>query len=128
MVRAMAIRVRTIGLVAGLLLAAAGSARAEAPAIVYAESLQAEWSVETTRTGQAHVIGYLYNRNIMDAANVRLRVDRIGADGSVVGTYRRGVVGDVLSDGRSIFDVPVPDSTAAYRVTVETVDWVKECR
>jgi hypothetical protein len=38
------------------------------------------------------------------------------------------VVGDVLSGGRSLFDVPVGEPTATYRVSVETLDWVKECR
>ena len=84
------------------------------------------WS--TARGGGAHVVGYLYNRNIKDAANVWLRVDRLGADGAVAGTYRRRVVGDVLSGGRSLFDVPVGEVGATYRVAVETVDWVKECR
>ena len=74
------------------------------------------------------MVGYLYNRNIKDAANVWLRVDRLGADGVVAGTYRRRVVGDVLSGGRSLFDVPVGEAGATYRVAVETVDWVKECR
>jgi hypothetical protein len=74
------------------------------------------------------VVGYLYNRNIKDAANVWLRVDRLGADGAVAGTYRRRMVGDVLSGGRSLFDVPVSEAGATYRVAVETVDWVKECR
>ena len=30
--------------------------------------------------------------------------------------------------GRSVFAVPVADAGARYRVTVETADWVKECR
>jgi hypothetical protein len=29
---------------------------------------------------------------------------------------------------RSLFDVPVGEAGATYRVAVETVDWVKECR
>jgi len=55
-------------------------------------------------------------------------VERIGADGAVTATYRRRVVGDVLSGGRSLFEVPVGEPGANYRVAVETVDWVKECR
>jgi len=55
-------------------------------------------------------------------------VDRLDADGAVAGTYRRRVVGDVLSGGRSLFDVPVGEAGATYQVSVETVDWVKECR
>jgi hypothetical protein len=89
--------------------------------------LRPEWSVEPAAGGRARVVGYLYNSNIQDGANVLLRVDRIGSDGAVIGTYRRRVVGDVLSGGRSLFDVPVVE-TGTYRVTVETVDWVKECR
>jgi hypothetical protein len=117
-----------IGLGAGLLLCAAGAAGAAAPPFSYPDSLRAEWSVEPARAGRAHVVGYLHNHNIKDAANVLLRVDRIAADGSVAGTYRGRVVGDVLSGDRSLFDVPVADPAATYRVTVEAVDWVKECR
>jgi hypothetical protein len=70
----------------------------------------------------------IYNRNIKDAARVLMRVDRVGADGTVTGTYRARVVGDVFSRDRGLFDVPVPEATAIYRVSVEAVDWVKECR
>ena len=93
-----------------------------------AYTLRPEWNIETARSGRAHVVGYLYNSNIKDAANVWLRVDQLGADGAVAGSYRRRVVGDVLSGGRSVFAVPVADAGARYRVTVETADWVKECR
>ena len=81
-----------------------------------------------TKQLQIGLVGYLYNSSIKDAANVWVRVDRLGADGAVAGTYRRRVVGDVLSGGRSLFDVPVGEAGATYQVSVETVDWVKECR
>lgn len=90
-------------------------------------ALRPQWVVEPAPGGRARVVGYLYNDHIKDGANVMLRVDRIGGDGAVTGTYRRRVVGDVLSGGRSLFDVPVADA-GTYRVTVEAVDWVKECR
>lgn len=115
-------------LVVGALLALATAAAAQGPHVPYAESLRPEWTVETGRAGRAHVVGYLYNENVKDAANVWLRVDRLAADGSVAGTYRRRVVGDVLGGGRSVFDVPVGEGAATYRVVVETADWVKECR
>jgi hypothetical protein len=107
-----------IGLVGGLPPMAGAQDRA---------GLRPEWTVEPASGGRAHVVGYLYNDNQKDGANVMLRVDRIGRDGAVAGTYRRRVVGDVLSGGRSLFDVPVADA-GPYRVTVEAVDWVKECR
>ena len=103
-------------------------ASAQTPGVQYPDSLRTEWNVESTRAGRAHVVGYLYNSNIKDAARVLMRVDRVGADGTVTGTYRARVVGEVLSRDRGIFDVPVPEATATYRVSVEAVDWVEECR
>ena len=111
-----------------LALAAATPASAEGPAVPYPDTLRPEWSVVPARGGGARVVGYLYNTNIKDAANVWLRVDRVGADGAVAASYRRRVVGDVFSGNRSLFEVPVPEASATYRVTVEAADWVKECR
>ena len=118
----------TFALTAALVLGAVGGAAAQSPGVLYADSLRPEWTVESTRAGRPQVVGYLYNTNMKDAANVWLRVDQLGADGAVTSSYRRRVVGDVLSGGRSVFEVPVADAGARYRVTVETVDWVKECR
>jgi len=111
---------RALVLAAGLLCAMAAPANAQ--------GLRPEWTVEPASGGRARVVGYLYNGDIRDAANVSLRVDRIAADGAVTATYSRRVVGDVLSGGRSLFDVPVGEPGANYRVVVETFDWVKECR
>ena len=119
---------RALTLAIGFVLTVAVVAAAHGPLVPYPDSLRAEWTVEPARAGRARVVGYLYNSNVKDAANVWLRVERVGADGSVADTYRRRVVGDVLSGGRSLFDVPVGEAPATYRVTVETVDWVKECR
>ena len=120
--------IRTLALTAAVLLGAVAVAAAQGSAILHADSLRPEWSVEPTRAGRAQVVGYLHNDHIKDAANVWLRVDQLGADGAVAGSYRRRVVGDVLSGGRSLFAVPVGDAAGRYRVTVETADWVKECR
>jgi hypothetical protein len=56
--------------------------------------------------------------------------DSLRTEWSVVSTRagRARVVADVLSLDRGLFDVPVPEATASYRVSVEAVDWVKECR
>ena len=119
---------RALVLAAGLVCAMAAGGGAQDLAAPSGASLRPEWSVEPAAGGHARVVGYLYNSNIRDAANVSLRVDRVGSDGAVTATYRRRVVGDVLSGGRSMFDVPVGEAGATYRVSVETVDWVKECR
>ncbi len=90
--------------------------------------LRPEWSLERAQTGRAHVVGYLYNSHIKDAANVWLRVEQIAADGGAGATYRRRVVGDVPARERMFFDVPVSQAAASYRVTVEAVDWITDCR
>ena len=114
-----------------LALAAPSAALAQdlgtTPAVAY---LRPEWAVERPRAGRAHVAGYLYNRSIRDATNVWLRVEQLTVDGAVSKAYRGRVVGDVLSRGRMAFEVPVPEAegASAYRVIVESVDWVSECR
>jgi hypothetical protein len=121
-------RARALVLALPLLAAFAGPATAQDLTGPTGGYLRSDWAVEAAPGGRARVVGYLYNSNIKDAANVWVRVDRLGSDGTVAGSYRRRVVGDVLSGGRSLFDVPVGEPTATYRVSVETLDWVKECR
>jgi hypothetical protein len=115
--------------VLALLGAPAGLASAQEPVAPLAEPLRAEWTVETARPGRAQVVGYLHNRGTKEAVNVWVRVDRLGADGAVAGSYRRLVMGDVPSGGRALFQVPVGEADARYRVTVEAVDWTDpQCR
>jgi hypothetical protein len=112
-----------------LILAAPAAAPAQdsgsAPTAAY---LQAEWSLEQAQSGRARVVGYLSNSHIKDAANVWLRVEQIAADGAVSATYRRRVVGDVPARERMFFEVPVSQAAASYRVIVEAVDWITDCR
>jgi len=124
----MQILARALVLTIAVLFGAVSLAAAQGPGVPYADSLRAEWAVEPTRAGRAQVVGYLHNTNIKDAVNVWLRVDQLGADGAVAGSYRRRVMGDVLGGGRSLFTVPVAEAGARYRVTVEAADWVQECR
>ena len=94
-----------------------------------AYTLRPEWNIETTRSGRAHVVGYLYNTSgTMDAANVLLRVDQLSPDGQVSQTQLTRVFGDVLARGRLAFEVPIPTATPTVRVLIESVDWVHECR
>jgi hypothetical protein len=110
-----------------------------APAVAPAETLatlpptallRLEWTVERTRAGRADIVGYLYNDNgLRHAANVWLRVEEVMPTGAVGTVYQRRIAGDVISRGRISFDVPVTGGPGAtYRVVVESVDWVMECR
>ncbi len=115
--------------VLALPLMAQGGAFAET-APIGTSFLRSEWSVQTTRAGRAHVVGYVYNSSIQNAANVGLRVERLGPGGQVTGAYRGRVFGDVLSGDRLVFDVAVPEAEATYRVLVDAVDWFmdRSCR
>jgi len=112
-----------------LSLVAGSPARAEAPStVVHAGSLRPEWTVQPERSGRASIVGYLYNRNILEAGHVWLRVERLGPGDEVIDTYRTRLVGDVPSNDRLPFDVAVPEASAHYRVVVESVEWHDQCR
>jgi len=97
-------------------------------ALPFVSLLRPEWTVQRVDAGRARIVGYLYNENeLRDAANVWLRVDQLTAGGEVGKSYRRRLVGDVLSRGRMAFEVSVAEAPS-YRVLVESVDWVGECR
>jgi len=101
------------------------------PSIARADGLRPEFTVDRSRAGRPRVVGYLYNDNdLRNAANVRLRIEQLTPAGTVGKVYQSFIVGDVISRNRSSFDVPVsePDGAANYRVLVESVDWVMECR
>jgi len=113
-----------------LALAAPSAARADGLATLSPVALlRPEWTVERTRPGRARVVGYLYNDSgVQNAANVLLRVEQVTAAGAVANVYQSRIVGDVLARGRLSFDVPVAEAEGSYRVLVESVDWVMECR
>jgi hypothetical protein len=70
------------------------------------------------------VQGYIYNALPWRITNVRLQVDSIDADGTVVGSASGWVVGDVAGGGRGYFYVPVSAHGAAYRASVQAFDKV----
>ena len=119
------------------ILAAVAIAATILPGLAFAQELpgragyvlRPEWSVDDSRTGRPRVVGYVYNdNNTRDATNVWLRVERLAADGAVQGAELARVQGDVRAGGRLIFKVPMPEAAASYRVLVDSVDWVLECR
>jgi hypothetical protein len=119
------------------MLAAMAIAAAVLPGVAFAQELpgragyvlRPEWSVDDTRAGRPRVVGYVYNdNNTRDATNVWLRVERLAADGAVQGASVARVQGDVRAGGRLVFEVPMPQAAVSYRVLVDSVDWVLECR
>ena len=88
----------------------------------------AAWDIEweaAERAGSPRVAGYVKNESLRAATNLNIRVDRLAADGAVVGTTRAILAGPVHSGDRLYFDVRVPERALAYRVSVEAFDWYR---
>ncbi|MGH7323364.1 MAG: FxLYD domain-containing protein [Candidatus Rokuibacteriota bacterium] len=90
-----------------------------------AHAFQIEWQPEPIRQGAARLTGYVRNDDLKATTNLRLRADRLAPDGRVTGTYRAWVPGALASGDRAYFEVRVPEPDRAYRVTVETFDWLR---
>ena len=80
-----------------------------------------EFDVTRNRKGPA-VEGYVYNRGRQGAQRVRLEIQRVDADGRVIGTSGLWVNGDVPMESRAFFSASVPEA-ASYRVHVISYDW-----
>jgi hypothetical protein len=97
-------------------------------AILGAAAPAAAWDIQwepSERAGSPRVAGYVKNDNLRTATNLNMRVDRLAADGAVVGTTRAILVGPLQSGDRLYFDVRVPERAVAYRVSVEAFDWFR---
>jgi hypothetical protein len=70
------------------------------------------------------VEGYLYNALPWRITNVRLQVDSLDANGTVVASASGWVLGDVPAGKRGYFYVPVSAPAATYRPSVRTFDKV----
>jgi len=70
------------------------------------------------------VEGYVYNRLPWRISNVRLQVDSIDANGTLIASAPGWVLGDVAAGGRGYFYVPVSAHAATYRASVQAFDRV----
>jgi hypothetical protein len=74
------------------------------------------------RRGRPNVNGYVVNNYRVRAANMRLLVDSLDANGKTIDTTS-GLIADVPPGGRVYFEIPVKQKTARYRVTITGWDW-----
>jgi len=98
-------------------------------AILAAAVPAAAWEIEweaSERGASPRVAGYVKNDSLRGTTNVNMRVDRLAADGAVVGTTRVILTGPLRSGDRLYFDVRLPERAAAYRVSVEAFDWYRD--
>ena len=70
------------------------------------------------------VEGYVYNALPWRITNVRLQVDSIDGNGTLVASASGWVLGDVPARGRGSFYVPVSAPAATYRASVQRFDKV----
>jgi hypothetical protein len=71
------------------------------------------------------VEGYVYNALPWRITNVRLRVDSIDENGTVVASAWGWSLGDVVAGSRGYFYVPVAAKAAAYRASVQGFNSVR---
>ena len=66
--------------------------------------------------------GYIYNSGGGGVANMRLLIEILGADGTVVDQVQATALGSMLARDRLYFEAPLPATGASYRVRVESWD------
>lgn len=110
-----------------ILLGVAGPTNAPTRAAeLYApETLDRYFKLEWSRAGK-NVNGYVYNTGNRRAAHMLLLVEGLDGSGKPV-TKTTTWVRDVPPNNRAFFEVAVP-TAAAYRVSVQSFDWVEDGR
>jgi hypothetical protein len=111
-----------LAMVAVLLMGAGGASAAP----YSQESLDRYFRVEVQASASAPQVlsGYIYNRNSGLAADrMQLVIERLDADGKIIGTSKTWVLGGIPPGGRAYFSTPV-EPAASYRVQIAGFDWV----
>ena len=113
-----------VSLVTAVVLCAAGTGWAQNLGGAQASGpLRVEWETRQIGGGRAVVSGYVYNRHLLRAEHIRLRVETLDASSRASSTRTVYVTGTVPPGDRGYFEVRVPTGEATYRVTVESFDW-----
>lgn len=83
------------------------------------------FQVEQTKNHRGVAVeGYVHNALPWRITNVRLPVDSIDADGTLMASASGWVLGDVAVGGRGYCYVPVSTPAARYRATIQRFDKV----
>ena len=82
---------------------------------------QVTWETAQTKKGSPLIAGYVQNTRPNGAANIRLQVDTLDAQGQVIATATALAPGYVGGFSRTYFEVPVEKTGIGYRVSV--VSW-----
>lgn len=118
---------RGIGAVLGL-AAILLTASVSAATVSYSqESLDQRFKIEfqvTPGQSRSELSGYVYGQySGLAAAHMQLEIERLDANGQVIGRSTTWVLGDVPPGNRAYFTTRV-EPAASYRVRVISFDWV----
>ena len=80
-----------------------------------------EWQVVESSRGPV-LEGFVYNKSNLGTDRMMLRIDELGATGTVVGSKTTWVMGGVPANNRTWFQTHVPQA-ANYRVEIVAFDW-----
>ena len=83
---------------------------------------QVTWETAQTKKGEPLIAGYVQNTRGNGAANIRLRVETLDAQGQVIATATGLAPGYVGGFSRAYFEVPLEKTGIGYRVTVASWD------
>jgi hypothetical protein len=83
---------------------------------------QVTWETAQTKQGAPLIAGYVQNTRGNGAANIRLRVETLDAQGQVIATATGLAPGYVGGFSRTYFEVPLEKTGIGYRVTVASWD------
>jgi hypothetical protein len=79
---------------------------------------QVTWETAKTTKGSPLIAGYVQNTRPNGAANIRVQVETLDAQGQVVATASALVPGYVGGFSRTSFEVPLEKTGIGYRVSI----------
>lgn len=79
---------------------------------------QVTWETAQTKKGSPLIAGYVQNTRPNGAANIRVQVETLDAQGQVVATASALVPGYVGGFSRTSFEVPLEKTGIGYRVGI----------
>jgi len=123
-VRAASSRIAS-ALLALALCACAGPAQQQRPDLSATFSdgrFRVNWETAQTKKGAPLIAGYVENTRGNGAANIRLQVETLDAQGQVVATTTALVPGYLGGFSRTYFEAPLEKTGLGYRVTIASWD------
>ena len=82
------------------------------------DRFRVEWQTAQTKAGAPLIVGFVENSRSSGVSNVRLRVETLDAQGTVIGTATAFAPGYLGGRSRTSFQAPLQRTGPGYRVSV----------